>query len=106
MQSGLCLPSDTVVGVRARGALYILQGVWSLRKGPCEYTSGTEETTTTKAAHFTVANAFARVMKSNLCVLGDLMWQLLPIIPKLLSISFSHTCTSVKKHRAAHTPTL
>lgn len=105
-QSGLWLPSASMVCVRARGALYILQGVWFLRKGPCEYTSGTEETSTTKAAHFTAAaNAFARVMKSNLCVLRGLMWQLLPIIPKLLSITFSHTCNSVKKYRVARTRT-
>lgn len=100
----LWLPSASMVYVIARGALYILQGVWFLRKGPCEYTSGTEETSTTKAAHFTAAtNAFARVMKSNLCVLRGLMWQFLPIISKLLSISFSHTRTSVKQYMVTHT---
>lgn len=85
--------------VTARGAPYILQGVWFLRKGPCEYTSGTEETSTTKTAHFTAAaNAFARVMKSNLCVLWGLMWQLLPIFSKLLSICFSLICTHTYIH--------
>lgn len=55
---------------------YILQGVWFLKKCPLRIysMSGTEEAPTTKSAHFTAAaNAFARLVKTNPCVLRDLM---------------------------------